>query len=54
VGLSDGSLLTLQGNEVFDLAYFYDEHLGHYLWHVGVLGLVALAEQHHLAVAVAN
>jgi hypothetical protein len=28
--------------EVYRLTYFYDEHLGHILWHLGVLGLAAL------------
>jgi hypothetical protein len=42
VRLSDSGLFTLQGNDIFDLTYSYDEHLGHYLWHAGVLGLAAL------------
>lgn len=30
------------GTDIYHLTYFYDEYLGHYLWHIGVLGLAAL------------
>jgi hypothetical protein len=39
------NLLNLKGVEsgdVYSLTYFYDETLGHYLWHFGVIGLSAL------------
>jgi len=32
----------LTGTSVYELAYFYDEHLSHYLWHIGLLGLAGL------------
>ena len=32
----------LPGGDLYTLAYFFDEQLGHYLWHIGVLGLAAL------------
>jgi hypothetical protein len=30
------------GSDIYYLTHFYDEHLGHYLFHIGVLGLAAL------------
>jgi hypothetical protein len=33
---------TMKGTDVYKLTYFYDETLGHYLWHCGVMGLSAL------------
>jgi hypothetical protein len=39
------NLLGLKGidsGDIFSLTYFYDETLGHYLWHIGVIGLSAL------------
>lgn len=38
---SIGHLLVDTGKAV-ELTYFYDEVLGHYLWHIGLLGLAAL------------
>jgi hypothetical protein len=35
-------LVDVTGSDIFKLTYFYDEQLGHYLWHIGVLGLAAL------------
>jgi hypothetical protein len=32
----------LEGTDLYDLAYFYDEVLSHYLWHTGIAGLSAL------------
>jgi len=32
----------MTGSDVYNLIYFYDEVLGHYLWHFGVIGLSAL------------
>jgi hypothetical protein len=29
-------------NQAYKLTYFYDEQLGHYLWHIGILGFAAL------------
>jgi hypothetical protein len=39
---ASGSLVGVTGSDAFKLIYFYDEQLGHYLWHIGVLGLAAL------------
>jgi hypothetical protein len=32
----------MSGTDVYSLTNFYDEKLGHYLWHFGVIGLSAL------------
>lgn len=34
--------LDITSTQVYQLAYFLDEHLSHYLWHFGVIGLAAL------------
>lgn len=33
---------SMSGTDVFKLTNFYDEKLGHYVWHFGVIGLSAL------------
>jgi hypothetical protein len=32
----------METGDVYKLTYFYDETLGHYLWHAGIVGLSAL------------
>jgi len=40
---SIGHLLKgMEGSDVYNLTYFYDEVLSHYLWHFGIVGLSAL------------
>ena len=34
--------VNMAGSDVYNLTYYYDEVLGHYLWHFGVIGLSAL------------
>lgn len=34
--------LLVEGSDVYTLTYFYDEHLSHYLWHLGIVGLAIL------------
>jgi len=34
--------IDILGTNIYRLAYFYDEHLSHYLWHIGILGMVGL------------
>jgi hypothetical protein len=34
--------LDITGTGIYRLIYFYDEHLGHYLWHIGIVGLAGL------------
>lgn len=40
--LSKNQVIDVTGTDIFRLTYFYDEHLSHYLWHIGVLGLAGL------------
>ncbi len=40
--LSQSGQIDVTGSDIFNLTYFYDELLGHYVWHIGVLGLAAL------------
>jgi hypothetical protein len=42
VDLPHNQPVDFTATDVFNLTYFFDEHLGHYLWHIGVLGLAAL------------
>jgi hypothetical protein len=37
---------NMTGSDIYSLTYFYDEVLGHYLWHFGVIGLSALLIYH--------
>lgn len=40
---SIGHLLKgMENTDIYRLTYFYDEVLGHYLWHIGVVGLSAV------------
>jgi hypothetical protein len=40
--LARGRQLDITPSDIYRLTYFFDEHLSHYLWHIGVLGLAAL------------
>jgi hypothetical protein len=40
--ISRGLEYDVMGSDIYYLTHFYDEHLGHYLFHIGVLGLAAL------------
>ena len=41
-GLAKGQGPDITGTSIYTLTYFLDEHLSHYLWHLGILGLAAL------------
>jgi hypothetical protein len=41
-GLARQQVVDIRPTDIYQLAYFFDEHLSHYLWHLGVLGLAAL------------
>ena len=41
-GLARRQVVDIRPTDVYQLAYWFDEHLSHYLWHLGVLGLAAL------------
>ena len=38
----DHLLKGMEGGDIYNLTYFYDEVLSHYLWHFGIFGLSAL------------
>ena len=40
--LAKDHILDVNGTVIGGLTYFFDEHLSHYLWHIGVIGLAAL------------
>jgi len=40
--LARDQVVDITTTDIYHLTYFYDEILGHYLWHIGVLGLAAL------------
>jgi hypothetical protein len=41
-GLASRQVIDIQQTDIYQLTYFFDEHLSHYLWHIGVVGLAAL------------
>ncbi len=44
--LAKSNTIDILSSDIYKLTYFYDEHLGHYLWHIGVVGLAALLIVH--------
>jgi len=40
--LSRSQVLDISETDIYRLTYFFDENLSHYLWHIGILGLIAL------------
>jgi len=40
--LAKNQVVDITVTDVYHLTYFYDEYLGHYLWHIGVIGLASL------------
>ncbi len=40
--LAKNQVLDITGTDIYTLTYFLDENLSHYIWHSGILGLVAL------------
>jgi hypothetical protein len=41
-GLASRQVIDIQTTDIYQLTYFLDEHLSHYLWQIGVVGLAAL------------
>ncbi len=41
-GLAKKQVIDITSTSIYQLTYFYDEHLSHYMWHIGILGLAAL------------
>lgn len=44
--LARNHVIDIKTTDVYRLTYFFDEHLSHYLWHIGMLGLAALLIYH--------
>ncbi len=42
VVLANSQVMDIRGTNLYALTYFYDERLSHYLWHIGILGMVGL------------
>ena len=40
--LAKKQVIDITSTSIYQLTYFYDEHLSHYMWHFGILGLAAL------------
>ena len=40
--LAKKQVIDITGTSIYQLTYFYDEHLSHTMWHIGVLGFAAL------------
>lgn len=40
--LARNNQVDVTASDIYHLTYFYDELLGHYLWHIGLFGLAAL------------
>jgi len=40
--LAQNQVIDITATDIYKLTYFFDEHLSHYLWHIGVLGLIAV------------
>ena len=40
--LAHNQVIDIKPTDIYRLTYFFDEHLSHYLWHIGILGLAAL------------
>jgi len=41
-GLAKKQVIDITGTDIYTLTYFFDEHLSHYLWHIGIVGLASL------------
>ena len=44
--LAHNQIIDIKTTDIYHLTYFFDEHLGHYMWHIGMLGLAALLIYH--------
>jgi hypothetical protein len=44
--LARSQVIDIKATDIYRLIYFFDEHLGHYMWHIGMLGLAALLIYH--------
>ena len=44
--LARSRVIDIKTTDIYHLTYFFDEHLAHYMWHIGILGLAALLIYH--------
>jgi hypothetical protein len=44
--LARSQVIDIKTTDIYRLTYFFDERLGHYIWHIGMLGLAALLIYH--------
>lgn len=44
--LAEKGGIDITNTDLHTLIYFYDEHLSHYVWHLGIVGLAALLIYH--------
>jgi hypothetical protein len=44
--LARSKVMDITASDIYRLAYFFDEHLGHYMWHIGMVGLAAVLIHH--------
>jgi hypothetical protein len=40
--LARSQVFNIKPSDIYSLTYFFDEHLGHTLWHIGMIGLAVL------------
>ena len=40
--LANNQVIDITGTTIYQLTYFFDEHLSHYLWHLGTVGMAVL------------
>ena len=40
--LARGQVLDIKLTDIYSLTYFLDEHLSHFIWHIGIIGLAVL------------
>lgn len=40
--LARNQVMDIKTTDIYRLTYFLDEHLSHYIWHIGIIGLAAL------------
>jgi hypothetical protein len=40
--LAEQGIIDVTGSDLYHLTYFFDEHLSHYMWHIGLVGLAAV------------
>jgi hypothetical protein len=44
--LARSHVIDITTTDIYRLTYFFDEHVGHYMWHIGMVGLAAVLIYH--------